>query len=131
MMIDCKCDQIKSLRDRLTSISCPMGEKVQSTKQCLYSNEIFSFDIEVSSFWLDEKGNILDLKKANEKYKISGMEKADFFATLTPMSLTYIWQFGYANKVYYGRDLRDFRILLSELVKKVKGKPIIYVHNLS
>ena len=33
MMIDCKCDQIKSLRDRLTSISCPMGEKVQSTKE--------------------------------------------------------------------------------------------------
>ena len=33
MMIDCKCSQIKDLRDRLTSISCPMGgEKVQSTK---------------------------------------------------------------------------------------------------
>ena len=109
----------------------PKCDKVQSTKQGLYSNEIFTFDIEVSSFWLDEKRNILDLKKANEKYKISGMEKADFFATLTPMSITYIWQFGYADKVYYGRDLRDFKTLLSELVKKVKGKPIIYVHNLS
>ena len=109
----------------------PKCEKVQSTKQGLYSNEIFAFDIEVSSFWLDEKGNILDLKKANELYKLSEMEKVDFFATLTPMSLTYIWQFGYADKVYYSRDLRDFRILLSELVKKVKGKPIIYVHNLS
>ena len=31
MMIDCKCSQIKDLRDRLTSISCPMGEKVQSS----------------------------------------------------------------------------------------------------
>ena len=45
----------------------PKCEKIQSTKQGLYSNEIFAFDIEVSSFWLDEKGNILDLKKANEK----------------------------------------------------------------
>ena len=110
----------------------PKCDKVQSTKQCLYSNEIFTFDIEVSSFWLDKNCNILDLKKANELYKLSGLEKkADFFATLTPMSLTYIWQFGYADKVYYGRDLRDFKILLSELVKKVTGKPLIYVHNLS
>ena len=30
MMIDCKCEQVRELRDRLTSISCPLGEKVQT-----------------------------------------------------------------------------------------------------
>ena len=30
MMIDCKLEQINGLRDRLTSIGSPMGEKVQS-----------------------------------------------------------------------------------------------------
>lgn len=107
-------------------------EKVKLTKQGLYSDEIFTFDIEVSSFWIDENGAILDLAKANELFEKSEYDKkVNFFATLTPMSCVYIWQFGYADKIYYGRDLREFKIFLSELVKKVKGKPIIFVHNLS
>ena len=62
MMIDCKCSQIKGLRDRLTSISCPMGEKVQSTKDPDKFTDPVSKIIELEQEINEDIDNLVDLK---------------------------------------------------------------------
>ena len=67
MMIDCKCDQIKSLRDRLTSISCPMGEKVQSSlNHDKFTNPISKI-IELEKEINEDIDNLVDLKRKARK----------------------------------------------------------------
>ena len=67
MMIDCKCDQIKSLRDRLTSISCPMGEKVQSTKDPDKFTNPISKIIELEQEINEDIDKLIDLKRVARK----------------------------------------------------------------
>ena len=62
MMIDCKCSQIKGLRDRLTSISCPMGEKVQSTKDPDKFTDPVSKIIELEQEINEDIDNLVELK---------------------------------------------------------------------
>ena len=63
MMIDCKCSQIKDLRDRLTSISCPMGgEKVQSTKDPDKFTDPVSKIIELEQEINEDIDNLVELK---------------------------------------------------------------------
>lgn len=81
--------------------------------------DIFTFDIEVSSMWLDKQNNIIHYKP--------GMSE-DYWNSLTPVSLCYIWQFGINDQVYYGRYLEEFNDLLRELPE---GEKIIWVHNLA
>ena len=62
MMIDCKCSQIKDLRDRLTSISCPMGEKVQSTKDPDKFTDPVSKIIELEQEINEDIDKLIDMK---------------------------------------------------------------------
>ena len=66
-MIDCKRDQIKDLRDRLTSISCPMGEKVQSTKDPDKFTNPVSKIIELEKEINDDIDKLIDLKRIARK----------------------------------------------------------------
>lgn len=81
---------------------------------------IFTFDIEVTSAWIDEKGNVIPYRK--------GMT-AEYWNGLTPLSLCYIWQFSCDGEVYYGRELKDFLKVLDDLPKE--PTIIIWIHNLS
>ena len=67
MMIDCKCDQIKGLRNRLTSISCPMGEKVQSTKDPDKFTDPVSKIIELEQEINEDIDKLIDLKRVARK----------------------------------------------------------------
>ena len=63
MMIDCKCDQIAELRDKLTSISSPMGEHVQSTLDPdKFSNPISKI-IELEKEINEDIDKLVDLKR--------------------------------------------------------------------
>lgn len=86
------------------------------TKTC---EDIFTFDIETTSAWI-HNGKVIPYieGKSNE-----------WWCSQEPISLCYIWQFSYNDKVYYGRELRDFTKLLDDLPKVCKI--IIWVHNLS
>ena len=66
-MIDCKRDQIKDLRDRLTSISCPMGEKVQSTLDPDKFTNPVSKIIELEKEINDDIDKLIDLKRIARK----------------------------------------------------------------
>ena len=84
-----------------------------------YCNSIMTFDIEVSSAWL-ENGKVIPYRKG---------ESADYWNNLQPLALCYIWQFSCDGVVYYGRELRDFLKVLDDLPSDVEI--IIWVHNLS
>ena len=84
-----------------------------------YCNSIMTFDIEVSSAWL-EHGKVIPYRKG---------ESADYWNNLQPLALCYIWQFSCDGVVYYGRELRDFLKVLDDLPRDVEI--IIWVHNLS
>ena len=84
-----------------------------------YCNSIMTFDIEVSSAWL-EHGKVIPYRKG---------ESADYWNNLQPLALCYIWQFSCDGVVYYGRELRDFLKVLDDLPSDVEI--IIWVHNLS
>ena len=84
-----------------------------------YLNNIITFDIECTSAWL-ENGKVIGYRK--------GMSN-DYWNSLTPLALCYIWQCSIDNTVYYGRELTDFIKLLNDLPNDTNI--IIWVHNLS
>lgn len=84
-----------------------------------FCNSIMTFDIEVTSAWL-ENGKVIEYKKGKEN---------DYWNNLQALALPYIWQFSCDGIVYYGREFRDFIQVLDDLPKDCKI--IIWVHNLS
>lgn len=62
MMIDCKLEQINGLRDRLTSIGSPMGDKVQSHLNPDKFTDPVSKIIELENEINADIDNLVDLK---------------------------------------------------------------------
>ena len=87
--------------------------KPYQKKKCL---DIFTFDIEVTSAWLD--GNKII------GYKPGKLE--EYWNSLQPLALPYIWMFGINDMIFYGRELSEFTKLLSELPE---AELICYIHN--
>lgn len=89
-------------------------------KNTTFCDDIFTFDIETTSAWINEHGSIIKYRKHRS---------GEYWNGLHAMSLCYLWQFGINDVVYYGRELREFLDLLDELPKGTKL--IIWVHNLA
>lgn len=87
------------------------------------TNIIITFDIETTSFWSDEKGNI---------YRDIPLYNDEFYLDKESYSLCYIWQASIEDTVYYDRNLETFKDFLLELSRKTSNLPlVIWVHNLS
>ena len=67
MIIDCKLEQINGLRDRLTSISSPMGEQVQGTKDPDKFTDPVSKIIELENEINADIDKLVDLKSEARK----------------------------------------------------------------
>ena len=67
MMIDCKCEQIQDLRSRLTSISSPMGEKVQSSLNPDKFINPVSKIVELEKEINEDIDKLIDLKRGARK----------------------------------------------------------------
>lgn len=93
---------------------------IRRKKAVKFSTDVLTFDIEVSSGWINQHGNVIRYHKGHSN---------EYWNSITPVSLCYIWQFSYNEKVYYGRELRDFVRVLEDLPKDIEF--IIWVHNLS
>lgn len=86
----------------------------------LISDTIYTFDIETTSlFNYGDHYDVFDYSKLKEEY--SNIDK---------IAITYIWQFGINDRVYYGRELYDFEKVLKQISDKNITK-VIWVHNLS
>ena len=97
------------------------NEKVKGgrTREVLYNDSIITFDIETTSAFLED-GNIIGYSKG---------KSADYWNSLTPIALCYIWQCSVDSTVYYGREIESFLKLVDDLPKGVRS--IIWVHNLA
>lgn len=84
----------------------------------VYSDDILTFDIEVSSAWLKD-GKLIPYEPGHD---------AEYWNVLERYALPYVWQFSVNDRVYYGRELQEFKEVLDELPKDVHFT--IYVHNL-
>lgn len=84
-----------------------------------YCNDIMTFDIEVTSAWLNN-GKVIGYRKGKDN---------EYWNNLTPLCLPYIWQFSFNQDVYYGRELRDFEKVLKDIPSDYQV--VIWVHNLS
>lgn len=89
------------------------GKSVYTT----YCNSIMTFDIEVTSAWLED-GKVIGYRKG---------ESADYWNSLQPLALPYIWQFSCDGTVYYGRELWDFEQVLKDIPDNIQC--IIWIHN--
>lgn len=106
--------QLKDYKfEKETVINKKKGKSVCTT----YCNSILTFDIEVTSAWL-ENGKVIGYKKG---------KSADYWNNLQPLALPYIWQFSCDGVVYYGRELWDFEQVLKDIPKNLNC--IIWIHN--
>ena len=87
------------------------------SKGQIYDDNIYTFDIETTSLFLDTDG----------QYKLWSR---DIPKKCEKIGVCYIWQFGANDQVYYGRDLFDFNNILQQLSDDNITK-YLYIHNLS
>ena len=85
----------------------------------VFSDDILTFDIEVTSAWLKD-GKLIPYEPGHD---------ADYWNDLKRYAIPYIWQFSINETVYYGRELQEFKEVLEELPKETHFT--IYVHNLA
>lgn len=84
-----------------------------------FSDDILTFDIEVSSAWLKD-GKLIPYEPGH---------KAEYWNDMQRYAIPYVWQFSFNDTVYYGRELKEFREVLEELPKDMHFT--IFVHNLA
>ena len=95
-------------------------KKGQYQNKRILCEDIFTFDIETTSFFFDRD-------KKPFLYK-PGMDP-EYWAGIYAGAVPYIWQFGINNTYYYGRDIEDFYKLLNDFPEDMQIR--IAVHNLS
>ena len=96
---------------------------ILSGKKRKYDTNIYSFDIETSSYYiLDNKQyNSIDYLKLNEKEK----------KQCIPMANMYIWMFSINDIVYYGRTWEEFKEFIFRVNQSVPEVKYVFIHNLA
>lgn len=96
---------------------------VNHTKRGAFSDSIFTFDIEVSSGWINDYGYIHPFDECLNE---------DYYNTHEKVSLCYLWMFSFEDYVWYGRDLQEFKEVIDELsTLDPFAEKICYIHNAS
>lgn len=111
----------------LNNIITPMP---YTYKKEQYDNNIFTFDIEVSSAWLTSYNELISYREIKKRCYNDFNVIKKFVKKCQPYSLCYIWQFGVNDIVLYGRELTEFTLLIEEL-KTIVINPTIWIHNLA
>ena len=97
--------------------------KVLGRKNKKVDNNIYSFDIETTSY-IRLHGKQYD-SKSYENFNSKEKEDSEFH------SIMYIWMFSINDIVYYGRTWNELKEFLSLLDKNIPEKKILFIHNLS
>lgn len=98
-------------------------EAKKEGKRKIFDNNIYTFDIETTSYLiLDGKQyNTLDYESFSEKEK----------ARCEKRSCMYIWMFGVNDNVYYGRTWEELKIFLNYINDNIPYTKYLFIHNLS
>ena len=105
-------------KDQLINRKFNTHEVFKRNKVRLYSDDILTFDIEVTSAWMKE-GKLIGYEPGHD---------AEYWNSMEAYALPYIWQFSFNDEVYYGRDIRTFERVLEDLPRDINF--CIFVHNL-
>lgn len=92
-------------------------------KRKKYDNNIYTFDIETTSYLILNGKQI----NASEYLNLSEDEQSDAIKCST----MYIWQFGVNEIVYYGRTWEELKQFLYNLNQSVPDLKYLFVHNLA
>ena len=92
-------------------------------KKKVFDNNIYSFDIEVTSYI-----KLNGIQYSQDKYDEFNQKEKD---KCECHSIMYIWMFGINDIVYYGRTWEELKEFLYKVDKCVPEKKFIYIHNLS
>lgn len=92
-------------------------------KKKVFDNNIYSFDIEVTSYI-----KLNGVQYSQDKYDEFNQKEKD---KCECHSIMYIWMFGINDTVYYGRTWDELKEFLFKVDKCVPEKKFIYIHNLS
>lgn len=92
-------------------------------KRKKYDNNIYTFDIETTSYIL-YKGEV----KPTSYYDELDEKERKF---VEPRSTMYIWQFGINDTIYYGRTWDEFKDFLKILDAYNPATKIVFIHNLA
>lgn len=95
-------------------------KKGQYENKRLLCEDIFTFDIETTSFFFEQD---------KKPFLYEPGKDPEYWAGVYAGGLPYIWQFGINDTYYYGRDIDDFYKLLNDFPKDLQIR--IAVHNLS
>lgn len=115
MMIKWKKKRIKDHVFNIEEVTLKKRRMTKKIKRCL---DIFTFDIEVTSAFIDPERGIIAYEPG---------KSAEYWNDLPKLALPYIWQFSINDTVYYGREFKDFKKVLDVLPD---AELIIYIHNL-
>lgn len=99
-------------------------------KSVIVCNDIFAFDIEVSSGYVAPYTNECT-EFDRRKYEDSVGKRKKYYDEFEKVSIMYVWQFSINENVYMGRTWNDFLKLLDDIENGCGYRKIIYVHNLS
>ena len=95
-------------------------KKGQSGKKRILCEDIFTFDIETTSFFYDTD---------RKPFLYHPGEDPEYWAGIYAGALPYMWQFGINDTYYYGREIDDFYKVLNDFPEDMQIR--IAVHNLS
>ena len=95
-------------------------KKGESNKRRILCEDIFTFDIETTSFFYES-----DLKP----YLYKPGFDPDYWCGVKAGAIPYIWQFGINDKYYYGRDISEFMAVLADFPANMHIR--IFIHNFS
>ena len=96
------------------------SKKLEGKKK-VFDNNIYTFDIETTSF-INLYGEIYPAIKYDS---LNDKEKEDSVAG----AFMYIWQFGINDTVYYGRTWEELKKFLSLINKDIPEKKYLFIHN--
>lgn len=99
--------------------SRPRKGMKRAVKKKYYIDDIITFDIETTSAWMLPDGSIIPYHTG---------EKDEYWNSLKPLAIPYIWQCSINDTVYYGKEFRSFLKLLHDIPNN--HNCIIWVHNL-
>lgn len=97
-------------------------------KRNKYDSNIYTFDIETTSFLYDSLNKKCYPTNRYLKFKNNNI---DYLNTLDFASTMYIWQFGINDTIYFGRTFEDLANFLDILEEKVPYKKYLFIHNAS